>query len=267
MRTGASIAAADGRFDTPVMVLNPRGRGRAVLVCEHASNRIPADYGDLGLSESDRCRHIAWDPGALPLAQRLAELLDTPLVHATYSRLLLDVNRSLTAHDSIVTRSEATAIPGNQALNASERELRQRHLYAPFHAALDEVIGQRLAQSQPTAVISIHSFTPSYHGVPRPWQVGVIAQHDRRLANSLLAALRSDAQLCVGDNQPYAPGDGVFHTLERHAESRGLPCVMIEVRNDLIDAPTGQHAYAQRLFHALDTALASLTDTPSAFRH
>lgn len=242
---------------SPVAERNPDGRAALVLVCEHASHFIPDAYQGLGLDEVDRQRHIAWDIGALGLAMELSALLDAPLVHATYSRLLLDLNRPVDADDSVVRVSESTTIPGNAAIGDDEREYRRRRIYAPFHACLDALVSRRLAAGQATAIVSIHSFTPSYHGEHRPWQVGVIAQSDRRLGDALLHALAADGELCVGDNQPYGPHDGVYHSMHRHAEARGLPGAMIEVRNDQLDE-RGQKYWAAILARALGAALASI---------
>lgn len=238
-------------------MLNPDGRAALVLVCEHASRFIPTAYEGLGLGEADLRRHIAWDIGALGLARELSALLDAPLVHATYSRLLLDLNRPVDADDSVVRISEATVIPGNASLEEAEREYRRLRIYEPFHACVDALVSRRLTGRQATAVVSIHSFTPSFHGERRPWEVGVIAQSDRRLGDALLRALTADGTLCVGDNLPYGPQDGVYHSMHRHAEARGLPCAMIEVRQDLLDE-AGQKRWAAVLATALGAALASV---------
>lgn len=239
-------------------VHNTDGSGDVVLLCEHASNHIPAHYRGLGLSDEQQRRHIAWDMGALAVAMALSAALDAPLVHATYSRLLLDVNRPLVADDSIVAHSEDTAIPGNRDLDPAERALRAAAIYHPFHDAVSALIDARLASGKATAVLSIHSFTPTYHGVARPWHVGVLAEHDRRLADALLRAFHADPALCVGDNQPYAPVNGVYHSMNRHGQQRGLPCAMIELRNDLIAHTGTQRAWAERLGAALTPALARL---------
>ncbi len=251
-------------FNDPVVVVNPRARSGLVLVCEHASNTVPAAYQALGLTREQLQNHYAWDPGALEVARRLAEEIDAVLVHAAYSRLLFDVNRAIDAPDAIVTSGEGTPIPGNLEISVEERARREKCVYTPFHRTLDVLIEERLRERRPTAVVSIHSFTPSYHGVDRPWHVGVISHRDRRLADALLAFLRDDAQLCVGDNQPYAPDDGVYHTLGRHAEARELPCAMLEVRNDLIADPIGQSAWAHRLARGLRPAIELLFDSPAA---
>lgn len=241
--------------DAPAALHNRTGRGSALLLCEHASARIPEAFAGLGLHEADRQRHIAWDIGALALARGLADALDAPLVHATYSRLLLDLNRPVDAPDSIVERSEGTDVPGNHALSAAHRALRQRRIYEPFHSAVSALIDERLAAGLATAVVSIHSFTPRFHGMARPWHAGVIARGDRRLGDVLLDSLRSEPNLCVGDNEPYAPVAGVFHSIERHAETRGLPGAMIEVRQDLLGDRHGQAEWVERLGRALASAL------------
>lgn len=228
-------------------VHNPEGGGPFVIVCDHASNHIPPAYGTLGLPESDLTRHIAWDPGALPVSLGLSRALDAPLVQSCISRLMIDCNRPLNASNLFWTVSEDTVVPGNQAIDAVERERRIALAYTPFHDAIDAVIERRLAARMPTALVAIHSFTPSYHGVARPWEIGVIHDEDDRIAAPVIAALRRAGGLTVGVNQPYSPADKVYFTLEKHARSRGLPCVMIEIRNDEIADAAQQQAWSRRL--------------------
>jgi predicted N-formylglutamate amidohydrolase len=169
------------------------------------------------------------------------------LIHASVSRLVLDLNRDPTAPDSIWTLSERTSIPGNLDLNAEERERRVREVYDAFHGTIDAFAEARKASGQVRAVVSIHSFTPVYRDVPRPWQIGLIYNTDERFARSVERGLKSDPSLNVGMNEPYSPADRVFHTLERHAERRGLASLMIEIRNDLIRTQDGQVSWANRL--------------------
>jgi predicted N-formylglutamate amidohydrolase len=163
------------------------------------------------------------------------------------SRLVLDLNREPSAPDSITTLSERTEVPGNRNLDAAERARRVDEVYHAFHTAVDAAIGRRVAAGTTRAVASIHSFTPIYRDVPRPWDIGLIFAHDARLARSVEAGLRRDAALVVGMNEPYSPADRVFHTLERHAERRGLAPLMIEIRNDLIRDPDQQMSWSSRL--------------------
>jgi predicted N-formylglutamate amidohydrolase len=243
----AGLDAASGAAEPVARVENPNGRSPILLICEHASNHLPARYGTLGLNADQLESHIAWDPGALGVAQVLSRLLDAPLIHASVSRLVLDLNRDPSAPDSIWTLSERTAIPGNLDLAAEERAWRVREVYEAFHDAVDDFANVRKATGQLAAVVSIHSFTPIYRDVPRPWQIGLIFNEDERFARSVEAGLKADSSLNVGMNEPYSPADRVFHTLERHAERRGLAPLMIEIRNDLIRTEDGQAAWANRL--------------------
>jgi predicted N-formylglutamate amidohydrolase len=235
-----------------IAVVNPQGRAPFVFVCDHASNWMPPSLRDLGLPVAEVERHIAWDPGALEVAQRLSARLDAPLVHATVSRLVLDVNRDPEHPGSIVTLSEDTPIPGNRDLSPPDRARRIREIYEPYHHRLAAVIERQVSQSgAPPSIIAIHSFTPVYRGECRPWHIGVLSDTDRRLAQPLLALLRSDGELTVGDNQPYAATDGVYHTLATHCALRNLRSVMIELRSDLIGDAPSQDRWAEKLANAL----------------
>jgi predicted N-formylglutamate amidohydrolase len=250
----ASSAHEPSRAAEPVARIdNPDASSPVLLICEHASNRLPATYGTLGLSPLARESHIAWDPGSLGVAQGLSRLLEAPLVHATVSRLAIDLNRDPAAPDSIAEVSERTAIPGNAALSAAERRCRLAEVYEPFHAAIESFMEGRRAPTR--AVISVHSFTPVYRDVVRPWHVGLIFDDDDRLARALEPLLKRDPGLVIGMNAPYSPADRVFHTLERHAVRRGLAPLMIEIRNDLIREPAQQAAWAGRLAPLLGQAV------------
>jgi predicted N-formylglutamate amidohydrolase len=233
-------------WNEAAMVENGDGTGRYVIVCEHASNFIPARFGDLGLTKDDLTRHIAWDPGALGVARRLALELDAPLVSCRISRLVIDCNRDPAAFDAIPVRSEDTVIPGNAALDEAEKQRRVGEVYEPFHACVSEVIDARTVDG-PVAVIGMHSFTPTYHGVVRPWHIGILFDRDESLSAPMLAALRQDKTITVGANQPYSPGDRVYHTLDRHGQSRGLSSVMIEIRNDLLESTEQEEAWGTKL--------------------
>jgi predicted N-formylglutamate amidohydrolase len=230
----------------PVAVENVGGAGPFVIVCDHASNRFPGEFGSLGLAAEDREAHIAWDPGALGVSRRLARMLDAPLVYATVSRLVIDCNRPLDAPDLIAAASETTSIPGNAALPQVERRRRIAAIHEPYHRAIDSVIDARLAAGRDTTLVAIHSFTPVYCGIRRPWQVGVIFDRDRRLADRLIDGLRASG-LKVGVNEPYSPADRVYYTLNRHADPRGLAAAMIEMRNDLIGSEANEQAWAERI--------------------
>lgn len=241
------VEPSEGTDPPGVALHRPNATAPLVLVCEHASAAMPARYAGLGLPAHQIRRHIGWDIGALPVAMLLADALDAPLVHATQSRLLMDMNRDPRAHDAIVAVSEDTPIPGNQQLDAAEREYRRQWLYEPFHRTLAAELDRATLKGPAPALVSIHTFTPVYRGVSRPWQLGVLYASERRLADRLLPRLQADVSLCVGDNQPYAPTDGVCHTMDLHATPRALQCLMLEIRNDLVSDPAGQRQWAARL--------------------
>jgi predicted N-formylglutamate amidohydrolase len=234
-------------------VENAGGRAPFVLTCDHASNWVPPVLQSLGLPPEELARHIAWDPGALEVARRLARLLDAPLVYATVSRLVLDVNRDPAHAGSIVTKSEDTLIHGNRELSDQERSRRIRDIYEPYHRELSQVVGWQRGRHAMPQLVAIHSFTPIYRGQARPWHVGVLSSEDRRLAHPLIELLRSGGDLTVGDNQPYAPTDGVYHTLSRHSAAGNLRSVMLELRADLVGEPRAQDSWAEKLREMLET--------------
>lgn len=253
MPEAAARSAGQSReSETAALIERADAAGRFVLLCDHATNRLPPRYGSLGLGVEDLGRHFAWDPGAAGIARRMAERLDAPLVLANVSRLVIDCNRSPDAPDSIVAVGEMTPIPGNADLTVPERSRRVAEAYDPFHAAVSDAIDRRAARPGSFALCAIHTFTPVMRGTRRPWHVGIIHEESNPLADAVLAALRADSGLVVGDNEPYSPADRVYHTLERHGLARGLPTVMIEVRNDLVATPEDERAWGDRLADILE---------------
>ena len=227
--------------------------GRVVLVCEHASNRFPPPWdGALGLTDDQRRAHIAWDPGALGLARGLAQALKAPLIHATASRLIYDLNRPPHAPGAMPARSEVHDIPGNADLPSSERLARTCAHYLPFHAALSELLACRLAQGQRPVLVTVHSFTPVYFGQPRAVEFGVIHDADDRLARAIA---RQETGMLTRLNEPDSAADGVAHMLARHATPLGLQHAMLEIRNDLIATPEAEAGMAARLAPAILAAI------------
>lgn len=245
----------DSAATEPVCIIENRDGARDILVvCEHASNRFPAAWGDLGLSEQDRNAHIAWDPGALALARALSQRLGAGLVHATVSRLIYDLNRPPQSPGAMPAKSEVFDIPGNAAISPAERLRRTTTIYLPFHAALHGEIARRLALGRPPVVITIHSFTPVYFGRPRSVEFGVIHDDDPTLAQAIAARAQESTGLKTVLNAPYSAADGVTHTLRLQATPYGLPNAMLEVRNDLIATPKAQEDMAAVLAPVLALA-------------
>lgn len=226
--------------------------GPIVIICEHASRHIPEVYAGLGATEEARTGHTAWDPGARGLALGLAERLDASMVAATVSRLVYDCNRPPDAPSAMPTSSEVHAIPGNQGLDSAEKSARTSAIYAPFHQAVADVLCARTAP----VIVTIHSFTPVYHGRFRPLDLGVLHDTDSRLADAMLA--QPSGEKTIERNAPYGAADGVTHTLQRHALAAKIPNVMLELRNDLIASPAQQDDWAAFLASRITTALAQL---------
>ncbi len=237
-------------------LVNPDGRGRALLVCDHASARMPRRLGTLGVRDVDLVRHVAWDIGAAAVARRLSELLDAPLLLSGYSRLVIDCNRPLDVESAFCTRSEDVVVPGNLALSDTDKAARAATFYWPYQDAVHALVEARMGGERPPVMVSVHSFTPTYHGRARPWQIGVHYRLDRRLAALMLAGLRADGSLCVGENEPYPVALDEDYTVPVHAELRGLPYVLFEIRQDLIADDVGAPAWALRLGSLLAEALA-----------
>lgn len=244
----------------PAQVEHLDATSRCVLVCEHASNAFPLPWGPLGLDAAAQSAHVAWDPGALGLARGLSVRLGACLVHAPVSRLIHDLNRAPDSPGAMPAQSEVYAIPGNCGLTPEDRAARVEAVYDPFHAGLASVIARRIALGQRPVIVTVHSFSPIWHGVPRSVEFGVIHDDTRpgddRLARAVLAAAWSLTDLRAELNAPYAASDGVTHLLRLHAVPYALPHVMLEVRNDLIADAVAQEAMADRLAPVLARALA-----------
>ncbi len=231
-----------------------------LLVCEHASNHIPEAFDGLGLSPADRISHAAWDPGALPVAQFMAQHLRAPLVAGTVSRLIYDCNRPPSAADAMPERSERIQVPGNRNLSASERQNRIKAYYLPFQAAVRTAI-QTLGDP---IIVTIHSFTPIYNGQKRTLDIGILHDSDSRLADAMLQSASAPTGLKVERNQPYGPSDGVTHTLKEHAITPGHLNVMLEIRNDLIETTNQQTDMAAILSKWIAQAVSTLSPTKVA---
>lgn len=240
----------------PVSVERVHGQSPFFLTCDHASNRIPESLGTLGLEAADLRRHIAWDIGAAEVSRHLSEQLDATLVLQNYSRLVVDCNRPKESDQLIPLQSEQIAIPGNQTLSENVREQRHSEIFVPYHDAITELLDRRV-QRGPTVFVAIHSFTPVYLDDERPWHIGILYNDDRRMASPLLEQLGAEDALCVGENEPYRV-DHNDYGIPVHGEERGIPHVLIEIRQDLIASKRGQQEWASRLATQLSNALTTL---------
>ncbi len=238
----------------PVLIERAAGASPFVLVCDHAGRAMPERLGDLGVAASEFERHVAWDIGALGVAQALSAHLDAVLVAQRYSRLVIDCNRPEGHPGSIPTLSERTAIPGNRRLAPAAAEARRAEILRPYQAAVADVLAHR---RRPGILVAVHSFTPVYLDEPRAWQAGVLYTPGNRFAESLLALLRQRLPLPVGDNEPYALSQTSDYTVPLQAERRGLANVELEIRQDLIADAAGQRDWALTLAELLPLAAAA----------
>jgi predicted N-formylglutamate amidohydrolase len=227
----------------PFRVLNAHGRAPLLVVCDHASRRVPAALNNLGLDELALGRHIASDIGAGDVAARLAQLLHAAAVLANYSRLVIDCNRGLNDPTSILAISDGEFIPGNQGLSEEDKAERARQFFHPYHDAIRRRLESFERRAITPAFVAVHSFTPIFKDFQRPWQIGILWDKDPRIPVPLLEKLRARG-VVVGDNEPYSGKAPADHTVDHHAEGGGLPHVSIEIRQDLIDHPEGVARWA-----------------------
>lgn len=225
-----------------------------ILICDHAVNAIPAAYGTLGLAPKELERHIAYDIGALAVTKAVAQTLGVPAIFTRFSRLLIDPNRGLDDPTLIMRISDGSIVPGNRHLDEAERAERVRIYYEPYHLAIDQMIETCAAAGVPPVLLSIHSFTETWKGVPRPWDAAILWDRDHRFAVPLLEALRSERDLLVGENEPY-DGKLAGDCMWQHGTRRGLAHTIIEVRQDLVRSAEGQKAWAQRIAAAAKAIL------------
>jgi predicted N-formylglutamate amidohydrolase len=242
----SSIAAHE---DQSFRILPGRADAGLIILCDHADNAFPPQYGTLGLPVDQLKRHIAYDIGAASITEQLSRSLGVPAVMTRFSRLLIDPNRGADDPTLIMRLSDGAVIPGNKHLDDTERSKRTSLYYAPYHKAIDRVIDQCLATGTAPALLSLHSFTESWKGTPRPWHVGILWDKDPRLAQPLLDGFYAGNDLIVGDNEPYK-GHLRGDCLWQHGTQRGLANAIIEYRQDLVRDAEGQAGWAQRT-HAI----------------
>jgi predicted N-formylglutamate amidohydrolase len=241
-------------------ILPGRSDRGLVVLCDHAGNDLPDEYGTLGLPAGQLKRHIAYDIGVAPIVRALSAAFEAPAVMTRYSRLLIDPNRGRDDPTLIMRLSDGAVVPGNRKVDAAEREKRMRLYYDPYHRAVDAVIDRCVRDGPPPVLLSIHSFTESWKEVSRPWHVGVLWGEDDRLAKLLLDRFYAEGDLIVGENEPYV-GQLVGDCLWQHGAQRGLANAIVEIRQDLIRDAAGQAAWCGRICRVMEKVL---SDTAAA---
>ena len=249
----------------PISVVNSNGKPRFVLTCDHASRTIPIHMNQLGLSQIDLDRHIAWDIGAANVTKKLAKYLNAPAYLSGYSRLIIDCNRPLSSPTSIPTISDETLIPANQNISIQEANARANTFFRPYHSRISDDLDRLLNEGVKPIFTAIHSFTPKLTtGKPRPWHIGLLWEHDSRLVSPLREALSILVpEICIGENEPYAIVGPSDYSIPEHGFNRGLLHIEIEIRQDLISTPQGETKWAKYLAKALEKVLLKIPNDNS----
>ncbi len=240
----------------PFEIINPTGSAPFVLICDHAARTMPDGYGTLGLDDSELLRHIGWDIGAADVTRRLSARFNATAIFSGFSRLLIDCNRAPDDPTLVCRVSDGTVVPGNRQVDAAERARRLELYHAPYHRAVAAHLDQLTARGEVPAIVSIHSFTPVMKSVVRPWHVGILWDEDPRLPVPLMRALAAQGDIVVGDNEPYSGKTETGYSIRIHGADRGLPHVLVELRQDLIDTHHGAADWSERFARALESALA-----------
>lgn len=244
----------------PVLRLRPDGDRRFLIICDHASNHVPPHLDGLGLPPEQLIRHIAYDPGALDVAGLVSETLSCPLVASQFSRLVIDPNRGLDDPTLVMKLSDGAVIPANRDIDpfrdAAGLQQRIDAYYAPYDAAIAAAIEAALADGTVPIILSVHSFTPVWRGVPRPWQAAVLWDKDDRLKRVMDAHMAGLPDIVFGDNEPYS-GRLKNDCLYRHGTMNGLPHALFELRQDEIAEEAGQAVWAAHLAEMLRAAAAT----------
>ena len=240
---------------TPYAVFNPQGQAKVLFVSDHSGRAIPANMRQLGLADWVLEQHVAWDIGSGDVARCLAERFDATLISANYSRLVIDTNRPPDDPTLCTVKSEGIAIPGNMDLTDDDRAERRRIFFDPYHDAIDAQLAAMRERGFEPAIIAIHSCTPVFDRVVRPWHIGILWDKDPRIAQPLLDHFAALEGVCVGDNEPYSGRAPHDYTMDHHGEAARIPHVSIEVRQDLIDTLEGARHWAGVLGDALERIL------------
>ena len=243
----------------PFTTYNEHGQARVLLVADHASPFFPAAMNQLGLADWVLERHVACDLGSAMLARFLADELDAQAVLAGFSRLIVDPNRKLSDPTAFPEISDGIAIPGNLGLSDEQKALRVQSFFKPYHDTISAKLDGFFSRGVIPALISVHTCTPVFDRVVRPWHIGVVWDQDPRLAVPMMDYFRSREDICIGDNVPYSGRHPHDLTIDFHAEPGGLPHVGIETRQDLVETEEGARKWAAILAGSLRAILADDT--------
>lgn len=234
---------------------NAEGSGAFLIVCDHATNHIPVDFNELGVSIEDRQKHIAWDPGTAYIGKLLADRFDAPAIMCGTSRLVIDCNRRIGHPTLVPSVSDGIPIPGNQNLANDQIGLRIERYYLAYHYRIVAALERFRSAGVDPIFLSIHSFTPHMNDFDRPWSIGISHTPDRRLTAPLIDVLRRSGKFLVGDDEPYGSDADVDYTTFAHAFGRGLKHIQVEFRQDLVGSDEGAHEWGSLFAEAVEQVL------------
>lgn len=238
----------------PFRIENAQGKGVGLVICDHASNRVPRALKDLGLKRADLKKHIGWDIGAEDTSLHIGRTLDVPVVLANYSRLVLDLNRAPHHEECIPEVSDHIKVPANEGLSKVDRERRLKEIFWPYQNKISKMLDSAIGKGQIPVILAIHSLTPEMDGVKRPWHISILWNREEKIAKQVVKEIRSrHPDFLVGENEPYTLFSDRFpgSTVWRHAEERNLPYIFVEFRQDLIDTKEKAIAWADLFLEAI----------------
>jgi predicted N-formylglutamate amidohydrolase len=209
-----------------------------LLTCEHGGNAIPGRWKKLFRGQSRRlATHEGYDIGAAAVANRLSRALKAPLLLATTSRLLVDLNRSI--------GNEALFSNVTSALSLEERRAILEGYYLPHRAAVDQAVALAVQRRLTVIHVGVHSFTPVLRGHVRTADIGLLYD-PRRPAERGFAGRWHAALVAQGDgasvrrNYPYrGAGDGLTTALRRRYEPTAYVGLELEMNQGLLSTPAG----------------------------
>ncbi|MBL8581195.1 MAG: N-formylglutamate amidohydrolase [Rhizobiaceae bacterium] len=229
-----------------------------LLLCEHAGNRVPGPWCNLGLPAALLESHFGYDPGVDGLTRDLAARLGAPAVLARYSRLFVDYNRFEQDWDHMRPDLGGIPVPANLAINPSEKALRRAIAVEPVDEAIRPIVTGR------RAVVSVHSFTPVMGGHRRDVDIGVLWRKDSAFTRAMLAGLQAHPSgFRIGDNAPYDWRTAMAYSLQTYGLDLGLPCFYLEVNNALFSDSETSARVASTIGDALESVCASAFGAPA----
>ncbi len=235
------------KIKKPYKIFNVNAASRLLILCDHASNHIPSKYNNLGLNPNEIKRHIGWDIGAMNLSKKLSKNLNATLITSGYSRLLIDCNRPFAVPEAFIKKSENTIIPGNIKLSKKEKIQRAKKYCIPYRTKIQNILKIRMKKNIVPIIISVHSFTPVYNGKFRPWHLGLLFRKEKRLFTLLKKELNKNKTIKIGINKPYKCNLKGDFSIPYFAESNGLPCILLEIRQDLINSQSGVSKWSKKI--------------------